>query len=90
MHLLSLDEEFICHGLVVVLPESLGVVANIAEGKQVSVIFIQGHVDDIECMRKGTAYLIVMRPMPAKMPIMMKSCQKSRVRSRVKPRMSKR
>lgn len=82
MHLLAVDEECLVDRIVVELPERFHVLAD------VTMLWSAGDAD-MMMVARGT-HLMVINPMPAKMPMIEKSCQKSRLRIRRQPRMSTR
>ena len=81
MHLLPLDEEGLVHRVVIALPERIDIVANVASRWIRSVM-------SLKMIAGEKAYLMVIKPMPARIPMMQNSCQKSTLRSRRQPRIS--
>lgn len=81
VQLLPVDEEGFIDRAVVELPESLDVLTDVAAA-------VSGSPRcDFECRIKAT-YLIVIKPMPARMPKMDQRSQKSGLRSKRHPRIS--
>ncbi len=79
MHLLALDKEFLGDGIVITLPQSIGVMSDVAGGDVLAIA---------SPSKQGVAYLMVINPIPASMPIIKNSCQNSRHLSSCQPRIS--
>ena len=78
VHLLPLDKEGLVDRTIVALPERIDIVPDVA--------ILVSKVPVFE--REKETYLMVINPMPARMPMMQNSCQKSTLRSRRQPRIS--
>lgn len=83
VQLLAQHERLVVDGVVVVLPESRGVVADVAVHESILPHRHWGR-------RPPGAYLMVMRPMPERMAMMTHNCQNSKFLSRSHPRISTR
>lgn len=84
MDLLISDQKGFVDSRVVVLPQGIGVVSNIAGVS----VWEREERRRRRRRRERKTYLMLIRPIPARMPIIAKNCQNSTLRRSVQPRMS--